>query len=131
MSLVLTNSIESGNLKEVIALLAETPSLLSTPNDLGDYPINTACEMKAYAIVEYLLDIGADPNSRGDFARTPLYNAINSGGKDSIPIVKLLIARGADMNLKDESGYDLRTWARLEMGAGGGYEEIRDLLGDS
>jgi hypothetical protein len=52
------------------------------------------------AAVRVALDAGADPNSRGDFARTPLHLA----ARESAEATEILLSRGANPNVADGDG---------------------------
>jgi ankyrin repeat protein len=59
-----------------------------------------ACLGEENAVIE-LLDAGDDVNSRGAQNRTPLHRAV---GKGHNKVVKILVDRGADVNLTDGGG---------------------------
>jgi len=50
------------------------------------------------------LDNGADPNAYGRSGKFPLYLAAKNHCPDSVDILKLIIERGADVNLKYVNG---------------------------
>ena len=53
-------------------------------------------------LLSLLLDAGANPNvPGGDDKYTPLHDAVDAG---HVEIVKLLIERGADKNVRDITG---------------------------
>lgn len=52
--------------------------------------------------VRLLLDHGADPNARSQEGRTALLIAARQPG--SLPVIKLLLAKGADLRAKDNAG---------------------------
>lgn len=49
--------------------------------------------------VKYLIELGADPNSRGQFERTPLYRAAFAGHLDCC---EMLLQNGGDPRLYAE-----------------------------
>lgn len=51
--------------------------------------------------VKYLLELGADPNSRGQFNRTPLYRSAFAGHMDCC---EMLLQNGGDPRLYAEDG---------------------------
>lgn len=57
-------------------------------------------------MIEHLLSEGADVNSRADGGTTPLMIAAARG---NLPIVQLLLDRGASPNLRDVDGWN--AWA--------------------
>ncbi len=84
-------------------------------------PIHDAAWDGDLAGVQAELDKGVDVNAKMKATGyTPLHEATTWGHKE---IVVLLIAKGADVNAKDDGG---RT--PLHAAAGGGYKEIADLF---
>jgi serine/threonine-protein phosphatase 6 regulatory ankyrin repeat subunit B len=83
--------------------------------DSQDYtPLHDASHRKSVEMVKFLLENKANPNSRGgrgemgrDFPRkeTPLHDATYSNMESiSLAMVKLLVAHGADINVKNFNG---------------------------
>ena len=71
--------------------------------------------------VKQHLAAGVDVNGKGDFfGRTPLLHAVSGGHKE---VAELLIAAGADVDAKDNTG-----WTPLQMAASNGHKEIVELL---
>ena len=62
------------------------------------------------AIVQALLDAGADVNAKDIRGMTPLLYAVSSEEQNAATI-KLLLAKGADPRVKDASGEDALAWA--------------------
>ena len=89
---------------------------------LGNLPLHIAAWQKQLPILE-LLAGAPDVNARGDLQRTPLHYAVHEGDASSVPIVKELMARGADPTLKDEIGNTVEDWAKAEM-----YESLPEVL---
>ncbi|MCH7726633.1 MAG: ankyrin repeat domain-containing protein [Planctomycetes bacterium] len=86
----------------------------------GDQPLHLAAWQGRKKIAEYLLDAGADINSRGESGRTPLHYAFEG---PSQAIIKLLIERGADLNARMDVGC-----TALYLAASVGDEKITRLL---
>lgn len=61
---------------------------------VGAVPKDIATEYNISECVKLLLDSGANPNARSSSGETPIMKAPRS----SLPIVKMLIAKGADIN---------------------------------
>jgi ankyrin repeat protein len=80
-----------------------------------------ACMLNQLATVERLLKAGADPNL-GD---SPLFGAIQ-GQNECVPILKLLIEKGANPKALDENGQTL-----LHQAAAGGTPEVAAYLVDT
>ena len=59
--------------------------------------LKAAVEARDVERVRTLLESGADPNGMGEFDRPLLFRAIHLG---STEIAKLLISRGADVNVR-------------------------------
>src|SRR5690606_27225337 len=57
------------------------------------------------AAVQLLLDLGIDPNYQADTGRVALHGAAHKGATE---VVKLLIAAGADMDIRDFGNTDNR-----------------------
>ncbi len=63
------------------------------------------------AIVQVLLDAGADVNAKDVRGMTPLLFAVSSE-EQNLANIKLLLAKGADPKAKDNNGEDALTWAK-------------------
>jgi len=123
------NAILEGNLAEVKQLV-ESGTDVDTPDRSGWTPARWAVCMGQKAVVEYLLNQGADPtgkvhgtltgggNKFGD--ETLLHQASKLG---STEIAKALIANGAQVDAKGE-----RAYTPLQDAAKWGREEVAKLL---
>ncbi|MBI3924950.1 MAG: ankyrin repeat domain-containing protein [Armatimonadetes bacterium] len=96
----LYEAIRNGNLPRVQALLSRSPGLARVSVE-GKTPLHEVARVSPKNSVEMaraLLDAGADVNVRDDIMLwTPLFSACNSGNE---PLVRLLLARGADVKVK-------------------------------
>lgn len=72
-------------------------------------------------VVKALLEAGADPDAQDASGRSALHVAAIEG---AVPVAKLLIARGADLNLRDGAGFNVSFLAQEY-----GREAILDLPG--
>jgi ankyrin repeat protein len=81
-------------------------------------PLHIACWQKQLGIIGVLAAHQPDVNARGCYGRTPLHYAVHEGGPLSVPIVADLLARGADPSIRDDNGFTVEDWAKVEMDEG-------------
>ncbi|WP_219834861.1 ankyrin repeat domain-containing protein [Paenibacillus sp. R14(2021)] len=96
-----------GNTQRVSEWLAQSPGLLGSCNSDGYTLLGLAAHFGNEETVEYLLDQGAEVNARsrdGNLNNMAIHAAI-AGNYE--PIVRLLIARGADVNAVCEGKWRL------------------------
>jgi len=70
----------------------------------GSQAIHFAAAGPIPAVIEELLNAGADPNAQGNWGRTPLTFAARAGKLDN---VRLLLKRGADVKFKSKKKADM------------------------
>lgn len=88
--------------------------------------LQEACAQGDAELVEFLLDLGADANQKGN--RPPLYTLANEyEGSGGSAVVRLLVARGAEINRAD----NVKRCTALHMAARRGNVEIATALLDS
>ena len=89
------------NLQELLASMLEYDDVAVDSKDrYGRTPLWWAAENGHEAVVELLVEKGADVNSKEDRdGRTPLWWAAENGHEE---VVKLLLEKGADVDSKDE-----------------------------
>lgn len=95
------NSISEGDSKKLKEM--DKKNLMKC-RKIGRSPLHEACFQGEIEIVQYLLDLGFDPNEEDDNGNLPIHLAFCNGNVD---IVKLLVIRGADPNRKDRDGFTL------------------------
>lgn len=66
-----------------------------------------ACRFPSPELVEMLLEVGADPNSRDNLGNTPLHLAA-SNQPCPPALVQVLLARGAHLDARDATGQTFR-----------------------
>ncbi|MBI4459811.1 MAG: ankyrin repeat domain-containing protein [Acidobacteria bacterium] len=85
---------------ETAELLIAAGAKVNAANDYGATPLWLACTNGNAAMVEKLLRAGADPNAALQLGETPLMAA----AEKSPEAVRLLLAHGADVNVKELVG---------------------------
>jgi ankyrin repeat protein len=112
-----------GNVEMVKLLLAkgadvnavDAPEAIRVKNGpiaLGNFtPLLYAAAYGGYDTVKILLDAGAKVNAQDVRGMTPLMLAIGTDRPD-VSVVRLLLERGADANVKSKAGETAADWAR-------------------
>lgn len=77
----------------------------------GLSPLMLASAHRDSAIVQTLLDAGADVNAKDVRGMTPLLYAVSNEEQNTANL-KLLLAKGADPKAKDNNGEDALAWAK-------------------
>ena len=94
-------AIDKNDLKKLRQLVADYPELITSSVDSdGSTCLHDAAKYGTYELVEELLKLGADPNSRAS-GRTPLHCAVLLA---KVPTIKLLLEHGADPNILSKDG---------------------------
>lgn len=92
-----------GKMAEILRMLEEDPELITWEHQDNGGLLNAAAGYGHIQIVEYLLEHGANPNTRNQHGVTPLYNCVISqgdAGGDYVGTVDLLLAHGADIDAR-------------------------------
>jgi ankyrin repeat protein len=98
----------AGDLNKMKALLEADSILLELKDMHGNTPLNLACFIpetwnKQPAIAKFLINKGANVNTKNKEGITPLLGICSGAGPD-FAIVQQLIAKGADINEQDNNG---------------------------
>jgi ankyrin repeat protein len=101
---VLMRATVSGNLEIVKEVLKRHADIKATSasglTTLGYFVAHAHSNVAAEAMISLLLKAGDDLNHRDNGGQTPLFYACENGRPE---IAKILVAAGADLNVKDES----------------------------
>jgi len=95
----LISAIRSGDSKSVGRMIAANPQLVQAKDKAGNTPLHHAAGFGNLATMKVLLDHGADANAGNLRKSTPLLWSLYDETK-----VRLLLARGADVNAKTVDG---------------------------
>lgn len=87
-------------LYKTVKLMIDAGLNVNTVEDTGKTPLITAINNNDNKMVEYLLDVGANPNA-GNYHHSPLVLMIFS---NNYYLVKLLLEKGADQNKLESMG---------------------------
>ncbi len=111
-----------GNVARVRELLERRPELLNAFAPDGHIPLGLAAFFGQRAVVELLLDRGAQVNVPSKNAQkvTPLHGAVSRG---DIAVARLLLDKGAEVNARQERGF-----TAIFSAAGAGNIELMELL---
>jgi uncharacterized protein len=92
-----------GELETVKVHIDQTPEALNSFSKDGFTPLGLACFFGHVNLAVYLIETGADANiaANNDFRVAPIHSAC---AISSVPIVNLLIAAGANVNLPQQKG---------------------------
>jgi ankyrin repeat protein len=125
----------------VARILLDHGADLGARGNWGATALHRAAAEGEVEVAKVLLERGAVPNVRTESGETPLHWAIQHQGKShwhmkllwdeerahmkvaSAPMIELLLARGADVNARDDRG-----WTPLHWAAGKGHKKLAMLL---
>jgi ankyrin repeat protein len=85
---------------EVAGVLLQAGCATNVRDKKGETALSLACKKRRFDLVRLLLDHGADPDLGGTGLTSPLYNL----GPEDTQLAALLVARGADCNVRTSTG---------------------------
>lgn len=99
-------TIATGDVERIRVLVAKNPMLLDSYDyrNFGATPLTMACFSNRHAIVELLLELGANPNRKSDWHMgpwSPLHCAIYRGDEK---LAKVLLSHGAVLDVHTAAG---------------------------
>ena len=89
------------HMSEIVKLLLAAGANVNVAKNDGYTPLHTAVDKVQKEMVELLLAAGADVNRIDKIGNTPLHITASKSGYEIVEITKILIQKGADMNLKN------------------------------
>lgn len=113
-----------GSLDEVLTHLTQGADV--NAREVQDYtPLHFAAQQAYLEIVKVLLDSGAEVNAQNVHGKTPLGVVIMTPGPDAKLIARELLARGANPDLKAESGKSPRDVVGMMVN-----QELKDIFAE-
>eukprot|EP00922_Rhytidocystis_sp_ex-Travisia-forbesii_P012745 GHVS01019174.1.p1 GENE.GHVS01019174.1~~GHVS01019174.1.p1 ORF type:complete len:1068 (-),score=194.80 GHVS01019174.1:109-3312(-) len=104
-------AVMKNDLESVKVLCSAYPDLLERAHQMWSKPHIQASKLGKFEILQYLLSLGADVNSRGENGQTALHDATEEG---YLECVELLLDKGADLDVCDADGHNPLHIACLE-----------------
>jgi ankyrin repeat protein len=120
----------NGDLASLKKLLLSNPSLLNLPQKCTNHlyrkisivtPLNASLDAHQVEISDYLFQFGVDVNAQDEHWGTALHLAVQTGQLD---LIKMLLGKGADPNVKNHKGFTPLELALLQWG----NDEVIELL---
>lgn len=119
-------SAAAGRVETLKALLEEDPARLDAYSPDGFTALGFACFFGQVQVAQLLLESGANPDSvsQNGMRVSPVHSAAaNRDGETALALVRVLVERGAEVNVQQEGG-----WTPLHQAAHHGQEELVTLL---
>ena len=98
-----------GILRDGIDINATSRLRDASGQEWDDTPLGWCVDGRQLEAARFLLDHGADTNKLSGYGSTPLHLAAQQG---HLPMVQLLVDRGASISLKSRNGKDAIDWTR-------------------
>lgn len=121
-----SDALQRGDLDAIKERALSDATYLDQRDHYGDTPLMTAVSGNSTQLVKFFLQQNADPNVDVDDGYTCLLTAIESDNDESIAVVQLLLAAGADIHAIGTNG-----WTPLHMAAARGHVKKCRLLIDA
>ena len=104
VALTIFEASATGKINNILRLLARDPQLVNAYAEDGFQPLGLACYFGHFDVAEYLVKAGAPINSasRNGLKAAPIQSATAAGYEK---IVRMLLANGADPNIREQGGY--------------------------
>jgi len=115
--------------EDMVRLLLEKGSDVNETDSRNKTPLESAVRYNKVGIVRLLLEKGANPNSKFSIAsgrRTMLYQAVQTGTRDYVPLVQLLLSYGADPGAKSPSGKPICSLGAWKKMVKWGVPDVKD-----
>lgn len=112
---------QQGDLEQVKKLLESDPASIEAPLQDGKKPLHKAAYEGHVDVVRFLLEKGANVDSRSNSGSSPLHGAAFHNRPE---IARILVEAGADVNLANNYGYT----PLLSAAVGGSHEVVQILL---
>jgi ankyrin repeat protein len=100
----LLQAVNDSDYSAVRRIVEQSPDLLEERDYAGNTPLNRAAAFGYTDIVRYLLEKGADIDSRNKHGETPLISTISSYGNNREVVTRLLLEKGANMDIRNTDG---------------------------
>jgi len=114
-----TTDDEEKEIRRIQEMIKNSPDLINTPATEGLTPLGNAARHGQLRVAKFLIEAGAKVDQRAGVL-APIHIAATEGHK---AMVELLLARGADVNARDEVG---RT--PLHRAAQNGFQAVAEVL---
>jgi ankyrin repeat protein len=104
VALTIFEAAVTGRINNILRLLARDPQLVRAYSEDGFQALGLACFFGHFEVAEYLVKAGAPINStsHNELQAAPVQSAAAAGHEK---IVRMLLANGADPNIREQGGY--------------------------